>query len=148
MNRKVLLSLLVIGVAALMVGLGTAALFTDSATSEDNTFTAGTLDIEAGTTWWAGSVDNIKPGDTMVFTVPITNAGSLPLNYTVSAEVSGDLAEGDNPVVVTSIVPDAGSLDVLGGADIVVTLTMPLDAGNEYQGKSGTLDVTIDAVQQ
>lgn len=46
LNRKILTSLLVIAVVAVMVGMGTFAYFSDSETSTGNTFTAGTLDLQ------------------------------------------------------------------------------------------------------
>lgn len=45
LNKKMLLSLLVIGVVSVTAGAGTWAYFTDTETSTDNTFTAGTLDL-------------------------------------------------------------------------------------------------------
>lgn len=45
LNRKILISLLVIAVTAVMVGMGTFAYFSDSETSYGNTFVAGTLDL-------------------------------------------------------------------------------------------------------
>jgi predicted ribosomally synthesized peptide with SipW-like signal peptide len=46
MNRKILVSLSVIGVAAAIVVGGTIAYFSDTETSEGNTFTAGAIDLQ------------------------------------------------------------------------------------------------------
>ncbi len=96
MNRKVLLSLLVIGVAALMAGLGTSALFTDSATSEGNTFTAGTLTLKVGDGGVVQSVNvgNMKPGDISGYHKwVLKNTGSLPGRISATF---GDIVNYDN----------------------------------------------------
>jgi len=46
MNRKILISIFVIGILALAVGWGTYSYFSDTETSSGNTFTAGTLDLK------------------------------------------------------------------------------------------------------
>jgi len=46
MNKKILISLFVIGILALSIGWGTRSLFNDTETSSGNTFTAGTLDLK------------------------------------------------------------------------------------------------------
>lgn len=145
--KKILMSLMAIGLVVGLVGAGTMAYFSDTETSTGNTFTAGTLDIALGTSSWSADFDNMKPGDTVTFTLPVNNEGSLPLNYTVTTTLSGTLAGGVNPCTQVTA-PTSGSLDVGGSVNIVVSITMPSAADNEYQGQSGILTVTINAVQQ
>ena len=145
--KKILISLMAIALVIGLVGAGTMAYFSDTETSSGNTFTAGTLNITLGTSSWSGNLDNMKPGDTVTFTLPVNNEGSLPLNYTVTTTLSGTLAGGTDPCTQVTA-PTSGSLDVGGSVNIVVSITMPVAAGNEYQGQNGTLTVTIDAVQQ
>jgi len=45
MDTRILMSILVIGVVAMAAGAGTFAQFSDTETSEGNTFTAGTIDL-------------------------------------------------------------------------------------------------------
>lgn len=145
--KKILMSLMAIALVIGLVGAGTIAFFSDTETSTDNTFTAGTLNIELGTSSWSAGFNSMKPGDTVTFTLPVNNVGSMPLNYTVTTTLSGTLAGGVNPCTQVTA-PTSGSLDVGGSVNIVVSITMPSAAGNEYQGQSGILTVTIDAVQQ
>lgn len=64
MNRKVWTSLLIIGMALAAIAGGTLAWFTASASIDANTFTAGTVKIEAGESWAADyEVENWNPGD-------------------------------------------------------------------------------------
>lgn len=83
MNKKILVSLSVIGaVAAIAVG-GTIAYFSDTETSTGNTFTAGTIDIAIDTEnpWVRNySIGDLKPGETGYITFDITNVGANPVN--------------------------------------------------------------------
>ncbi|WP_336000347.1 SipW-dependent-type signal peptide-containing protein [Halorientalis halophila] len=84
-RRRLLAGLGTVGVASAGAGLGTSALFSDEESFEDNTITAGTLDmevtatVEAASEYWSEavdlsatadgeavsgiSIDDVKPGD-------------------------------------------------------------------------------------
>lgn len=97
-NKKILASILMIGMLAFGLGFGTQALFSDTETSSENTFTAGTLKLDVQSD--NGEVvsytfENIKPGDSAGWEgvtspwVPglswtVTNIGSLGGVLTVS----------------------------------------------------------------
>lgn len=156
--NKIFASLLMIGLVLGVAGAGTWAVFTDGASSTGNTFTAGTLEVtltEPGA--WSAGFNNMKPGETKTFSITVNSVGTLPLNYDVGTVLGGVLAGGVTPVAVTGVRIDgaaatSGSLDAIGGADasdeIQIDVTMPVSAGNDYQGQSGTLSVTVNAVQQ
>jgi len=83
-KRKVLASLLVIAVVAGLVGAATWAYFSDTATSSENTFTAGELSIDnAGVTGAAAfTISNMAPGDvTDEYSVTIKNDGTIDLAW-------------------------------------------------------------------
>lgn len=153
--KKVLLA-----VAALLIiawgTLGTIALFTD-VENTDADFTSGRLDITPEGGSWSGSFDNMQPGDTIVFEVTVRSVGTLPLDYDVATTLSGDLAGGSHPCYVSEIRVDGApvtsdSLSEQGGSDptdlVEVSVSMPLDAGSEYEDQDGHLEVVFDAVQQ
>ncbi len=77
MKRAITFSILVIAVAALLVGLGTLAYYSDSATSTANTFTAGTLlfNIKDPNTvgHQAFNVTGMKPGVAEISCVAVAN---------------------------------------------------------------------------
>ncbi|MHC3129017.1 MAG: hypothetical protein IBV52_02955 [Candidatus Bathyarchaeota archaeon] len=157
MNKKILLSILAIGLVASLAGAGLYAVFTDTESSTGNTFTAGKLDISLGTSSWSTGFDNMKPGDTVTFTITVGNDGTLPLDYTITPVLSGDLSTGTygcfvQQIRVDSVVTASDSLSVAGQGDrydtVEIDITMPLNAGNWYQERSGTLDVTFAATQQ
>jgi len=100
-----LVSLLVIALAAAVIGGATMAWFTDSAGSEDVTFTAGTLDITVsgegvdfdGDTIYLhfGEIaKNMAPGDTTgVVKINVKNTGSLDIGLFRKFSVEGNLAD-------------------------------------------------------
>jgi predicted ribosomally synthesized peptide with SipW-like signal peptide len=88
MKRKAILSLMLVAVLMLSAGLGTYAWFSSSATSANNTFTAGTLKLRnegEGSFNIALKSNNIQPGDILTTgadgwsTINIINDGSLPM---------------------------------------------------------------------
>lgn len=98
-------ALLIIG----MVGGGTWAYFSDTEASTENTFTAGTLDLQltdasedgtdSETQTWVFS--GMKPGDTGGATLTVQNAGSIA-GYIDLSSISVTDAEGTNPESETS----------------------------------------------
>lgn len=148
MKTKMFASMLVIALAAALVGGATMALFTDQDTNEGNVFTAGTVDIEAGETSIIVGADNMAPGDTVTGSFVVTNVGTLELRYDVSALGSGDLFAGATPAVVGALGDDQNVVLVPGAsATVTFTVHLPLGADNSYQGAAGLVDFTIAAEQ-
>lgn len=88
MNKKLIISLVMVGIMAFGAGLGSYAWFTSAATSNDNVFQAGTLqldvnnDVEGAYTLELGEISNIQPGDVMnEEEIVITNEGTLDLAW-------------------------------------------------------------------
>ncbi len=83
MNKKILISLSVIGaVAAIAIG-GTVAYFSDTETSAGNTFSTGVIDININRkNPWTGSwhIEDMKPCETGYITFDIRNPGDNPVN--------------------------------------------------------------------
>ena len=77
MNKGILTSLALIALALTAIVGGTVAWFTDSAGVEPETFTTGTVKIEAGESWAEGySVDNWNPGDSTEKEITLEVTGS------------------------------------------------------------------------
>ncbi|GAW91970.1 TasA family protein [Calderihabitans maritimus] len=165
--KRVYLSFLVIALVSALVGGATFALFTDEATNSNNTFAAGTIDIELNDNSdddiVSFTVSNIAPGDSGGTTIKVDNEGSLDLRYDVSIDVDGALFDGNHPIIVTLKDPDGGVLfqtsedgeydlnRVLAANGGTETLTLewsfPQDADNTYQGQEGSFDLTFSAEQ-
>ncbi|HDJ30461.1 MAG TPA: hypothetical protein ENF31_00645, partial [bacterium] len=79
MNKKILISLSIIGIVAAIAVGGTIAYFSDTETSEGNTFTAGVIDISIdGENPWhkTFTLADMKPCYTDYITFKIENDGS------------------------------------------------------------------------
>ena len=85
-NKKIALSLLSIASALVIVGGATFAFFSDTKTSTENTFAAGTLEVNitdqnADTLFESEAiVSNWAPGDQSFVNFDVKNVGSLPVN--------------------------------------------------------------------
>lgn len=82
-THKALLSLVAVGLAGALAGVGTWATFTSSATA-DQPVSTGTVVIALGAPGSAAnrltvSATNVAPGDTIQRAVDLSNTGSLPL---------------------------------------------------------------------
>jgi len=80
-SKKILASIVVVGMLAFAIGWGTYSLFSDTETSSGNTFTAGTLNLKVdGKDDPLGAyftVSNVKPGDSGSRNIELKNDGSL-----------------------------------------------------------------------
>lgn len=78
--KKILMSVMVIGIATAFLGAGTFAYFTDTETSTGNTFTAGTIDLAVNNeNPWTSAMftfTDVKPcKDLAPFSITIKNVG-------------------------------------------------------------------------
>lgn len=149
MRKKLLAGMTVLILLAALVGGATMALFTDTAANAGNTFTAGTVDIGVGEEPAVPvHVDNMAPGDTYNGSFTVVNDGSLELRFGVSYETDGVLFGGPTPAVVGGLEDDQGVVLAPGdSAEVAFTVDLPLDADNDYQGATGTVNFTIAAEQ-
>ena len=212
--KKMMIALMAVLITVALAGIGTYAYFNDTATSSDNIFTAGTLNLKLAdndegwadgvTATWA-SPANWAPGQEVDATIHLMNAGSIPAEavyaYWNNLNDSAGLANvievtwlsdstdiGTNNIDVFTTFYDAqgnndGELSLaelvngVGSAstpppnqarfygDLGESYTTPViaaggtfdikmiykfmeSAGNEYQGKWATFDLTLTAVQK
>jgi predicted ribosomally synthesized peptide with SipW-like signal peptide len=106
-NRKVLISLFIIGILALGIGWGTHSLFTDTETSSGNTFTAATLDLTVNGPGFSESIrlENMKPGDESVYYKWILkNVGSIPGILSVTF---GTMNDEENGITEPEVIAEA-----------------------------------------
>jgi predicted ribosomally synthesized peptide with SipW-like signal peptide len=112
--KKILIALMAVMVTVGLVGLGTFAVFSDEVDVEDNTFAAGTIELDVqgnSSENQSYTFTNIKPGDTGGWVgyggnpqyTParpywtVTNTGSLPGTLTVTFDIQ-DYNADDNPI--------------------------------------------------
>lgn len=95
--KRILLSLLAIGAVAAVIGGATLAYFNDTAVSEDNTFTAGTLDFvikdPTANNSRVFNVTSMKPGQTVTGYIMVANDGSMDMKWKAWLSGSGLLGE-------------------------------------------------------
>jgi spore coat-associated protein N len=152
---------------AALIGGGTFAIFTDSATNTNNTFTAGTLDINVNSEQaFTGTIGNLAPGDTGSQTFNVKNDGTLELRYDVAQALesgAGTLVLGnatkdlnfvierstDEGVTWTNVTPGDTNFVLASGAEdqYRVTYTLPKAADNDYQRGSSDFQLTFNAEQ-
>ncbi|MFB3737834.1 MAG: TasA family protein [Candidatus Velamenicoccus archaeovorus] len=78
-GRKLLLTLLVVGVVGSLAGIGTFSAFSSTTSNDGNTFAAGTVyihDNDLGAAMY--NVTDAKPGDTTTACITVTYDGTLP----------------------------------------------------------------------
>ncbi|WP_300301686.1 TasA family protein [Anaerosolibacter sp.] len=164
MNKKVLLSILLIGVMMFGIGMGTYAWFTSTATSQNNYFEAGELEITGpGANKVAENVvdvRNIYPGWEQQKTINIQNTGTIPFQFKVSAtsnnntllyngqhniqvKVNGGEYVGINSFNNVSL----GTIAAGGNKDVTFTFKLPTTADNNYQNLLDSFNFVFDATQ-
>ena len=137
--KKILISLMAIALVVGLVGAGTVAYFSDTETSTNNTFTAGTLDIGLSPT----TIDwtNKKPGDTGTNTQTITNNGTLPVsNITATTSVTESDGAGDGVMLDDYIVMNTATLTIAGGSPINL-LALMTDTNSGGIGGTGAIEL-------
>jgi predicted ribosomally synthesized peptide with SipW-like signal peptide len=173
MNKKVIISLVLVALMGFGTAIGTFAWFTSQATSDANTFKTGTLSIGglAGTSALRTfTLSNLYPGleGSKSDYITVKNNGSINLQYSVSANYDTGDGTGYAPlyniakVKVTKASGDVvynGNLNALNKALVNATLpvgksetlnftvSLPDETNNDYQGKTAKVNFVFDATQ-
>ena len=151
-NKKILLSLLTIGLLSCIVSAGTWAYFQDTVTSEDNVIKTANLSSEyslnSGTSWigFSGelatfgpfSVFNIVPDSTehTVQSILVHNIGNT------TASVSATVTPVGTPDSVANLVIEVGGQTIYTGGSFV-TGPIVLDLGDLLPNGADSVDASI-----
>lgn len=102
-------------------------------------------------------LDKVTPGDKATFDVTITNNSDVAASYRIRLYVEGALANAlvatatiDGTDVALSTVESATDWAAFNGKESIVvpmSVLLPVEAGNENQGKSAKVIVVVEAVQ-
>lgn len=161
-RRSVLTGLGTVGVGSAAAGLGTTALFTDTESFEDNSLTAGTLNLKLGGYVAAANNDRIQidgstddspttttdgPAATAVYSLSDVKPGDLAvpcLRFTIEGnpayvQVNGSVISDENSVTEPESGP--GENDSLG--DVSIEGTGELDSKLDIQ-PLGVVGSTVD----
>jgi predicted ribosomally synthesized peptide with SipW-like signal peptide len=130
-----------LGVVLAVGATGTFAYWTDSATVDGATFTAGTIDLQVNgannPTYTSLNLTTMMPGNSMAGTLVVRNNGNVPLKYTATStsapavlsgalvvKVTGDqYTAGTAPSMTCGGAALAGAATALGGATAAPLLT-------------------------
>ncbi len=152
MNKKILISLSVIGVIAAIAIGGTIAYFQDVETSTGNTFSAGTFDLKirgSGTSYqdnmgpiW--TISDIKPGDSVVSReFNFKNTGSIVGDHMeITCDYSVD--ETANPVESDTDPSTDDHPKKMAKNFTITTLMIRKDGGNDTNLLSSLTDWNIN----
>ncbi|WP_054950788.1 TasA family protein [Numidum massiliense] len=146
-RTKILSTLGVLVFAIALITAGSFALFTSEASNEGNTLNAGTLELVNAHGSHAFYINNVAPGDSGTETVKVHNKGTLDAWVKVSkVETSGALFDGSHPVQLQHS-EDVIKIEAGGYGDVPVNWVFPREAGNEYQGQTGKVNIHVQGVQ-
>jgi predicted ribosomally synthesized peptide with SipW-like signal peptide len=95
-NKKIIVSLLTLGLLAAVVSAGTWAYFSDTRIGSNDSITAGTIILNGINATASYVIPNAAPGDTnlSINNVTVTNAGTLPGNLYVNITSPTTTTEG------------------------------------------------------
>lgn len=173
MRKRIVVSMLVIALAAALLGGAAFAWFTDEEKVTAN-FTAGTLDLAAPVAT-SLEVTNMAPGDHQDWTVTIENAGTLDMYYRLFFE--GGISGGCNEVLKVSLYDgtvEESELPIFGSTllsnvnvdnawfdetktyvdadaaahQYTIRFELPFDTGDDYQGATWNITLNIQATQK
>jgi predicted ribosomally synthesized peptide with SipW-like signal peptide len=147
-RRKVLGSAAVVGVASAGAGAGTFAYFSDTESTEDNTVSAGTLDLTLNSgNGFNYSFTNIAPGQSTTVSVELNNAGNVNASNVVvetSVDTGGDSANLANELQIDSLTWNGNSVSTTASTIGDLTSTnLDLDASPINGGSTATLEAEV-----
>jgi predicted ribosomally synthesized peptide with SipW-like signal peptide len=117
--KKVVISLLTLGVVVSIALVGAIALFTDQETNPTNSFSTGTLDLAIDPATAMFTVSAMAPGDVEYSGIQVTS-GSMELRYAVSTTADGNSTLDEQLDLTVDVVTGWGNDTTWYTADDVV----------------------------
>lgn len=164
MKKRVIMVVSLVALVSLLVVGGTMAWFTSTPEAVENTFTAGTVEIEVNEHGFEDIV-NWNPGDTTTKEVSVVSNGSKKTYVRVSLTPVWVVGEYEEALPNSNVVLNWNNQDwvlhdngwyyyknILNKDDetslLLESVTLKgAETGNEYQGKALTVTVKAEAVQ-
>ena len=94
MIRKLVLTVIVLGVFVGLLSIMAAAIFTSTASVGSNAFTTGTVIIGTSPTSALVTFSNMAPGDQVTAPITVSNTGTLDLRYAVTSTTTENVLAG------------------------------------------------------
>jgi len=108
MYRRILISLVAIGVLTSFMGLGGLSLFTATTDNDGNAFTTGSVDISTSPASAFLTMSNMAPGDSVTAPLTVNNDGTLDLRYAMTT-VAVDGVPPGLAAALTLVIRDEGT---------------------------------------
>lgn len=138
---------LIVGLLIIAVGVGLVTSYSSLLFDVDrgnSGLQAGKLDVAVDGARHLSSSDGLLPGQSLVISLPVSNPGTLPLRYQVTATVVGDLED-----VVEVVVPkSSGRLKHGEQALVDVHVSLPWGVRGDAEGQTGNLAVKVAATTE
>ena len=157
MKRSILLSLLMIGAAASLLGSGTFAVFT-TFDADSGVLKAGSISMNVlgsgpntllFTTGSATCPDGLFPGDSCTDLMTVTNTSSVPIIITNVTATEGGALEtcGDGNSLSTTTLPNRVGTTLAASAFTTFTVATTLEstAASSCMDQSATVGVVVGA---
>ena len=121
---KIIVSVAILAFAGALFLIASLALFTDQATTTDNVFSTGTIDIAASPATAAVTMPAMAPGDEVTAPMLLANNGTLELRYSALSTTTEDvlaaqlvlsIREGVTPANCTDANWDASGTQIYSG---------------------------------
>ena len=99
---------------------------------------------------------NITPGDRVEFNINVVNNSNVKVQYRVKWTVDGELYSGlvataNDSAIANDVsawtVLDIPENDAERNTTIAISIELPKAAGNEYQNKTATITLVVEAIQ-
>jgi hypothetical protein len=108
MYRRILISLVAIGVLTSFMGLGGLSLFTATTDNDGNAFTTGSVDISTNPASAFLTMSDMAPGDSVTAQLTVSNDGTLDLRYAMTTVADNDDLLG-LAAALTLVIRDEGT---------------------------------------
>jgi len=128
MYRRILLSLVAIGVLASFMGLGGLSLFTATTDNDGNAFTSGSVDISTSPASAFLMMSNMAPGDSVTEPLTVNNDGTLDLRYAMTTDAVDGVPPGLAAVLTLEIRDEGTDCPTFDG-NILYNSSLDLNLG-------------------
>jgi len=131
MYRRILISLVAIGVLTSFMGLGGLSLFTATTDNDGNAFTSGSVDISTSPAFPPIAfltMSNMAPGDSVTEQLTVSNIGTLDLRYAMTTDAVDGVPPGLAAVLTLEIRDEGTDCPTFDG-NILYNSSLDLDLG-------------------
>lgn len=133
--KKILLSLIGIGIVGSLIGMGTFASFTATTTNPGNTFSTGTLSITTSRpTQSVMTFANLIPGDVVTQALTLTNNGTIDMSLTLTRTITSTTTVLDSDATNGLQLWVGGCTSPWSGNNCTPVARALVGSGNTYAG--------------